>query len=69
MPDDLLTLAEIAPIIGVAESSIRTYHDRAERNRREENPRPNDMPAPDYRFERTPVWKRATINAWKERRS
>lgn len=67
--DDLLTIAEIAPMIGVTEASARVYHERATRRRREQTPGAKDMPAPDDRFGRTPVWRRSTIDAWKRVRS
>lgn len=63
-PADLLPVEEIAPLLGVTLKSARTYHQTAQRNRREGSPRPTDMPEPDARFGRTPVWRRDTINAW-----
>jgi predicted DNA-binding transcriptional regulator AlpA len=66
---DLLTLAEIAPLLGVTFKSATAYHHTAQRNRRESKPRATDMPAPDHLFGRTPVWDRATILAWMEART
>lgn len=63
-----LTLAEIAHDIGVTVSSMRVYHQRALKNRRDNNPRPGDLPEPDATFARTPAWKRETIDDWKLRR-
>lgn len=66
--DDLLTLPEIAEIVGLTVKSAYTTHQRAERRRREDKSLATDMPAPDARFGRSPVWRRDTILAWKERR-
>ncbi|WQY99771.1 hypothetical protein [Microbacterium phage MO526] len=67
--DDLLTLPEIAPMVGLTVKSAYTTHQRAERRRREGNPGTRDMPTPDARFGRSPVWKRETIERWKAARS
>lgn len=68
-PGDLLTTDEIAAMIGLTPASARTLHQRATRNRREGKPGERDMPEPDARFGRTPVWTRATVEAWKRARS
>lgn len=67
--DDLLTAEQIAPLVGLTVASARTTHQRAERRRREGLTGPTDMPAPDARFGRTPVWRRSTVEAWKAARS
>jgi hypothetical protein len=64
MPDDLLTLDEVADLIGVAPRSIRVYHQRASNRRRAGKATDTDMPAPESQFGRTPVWSRAAITAW-----
>lgn len=64
----LLTLPQIAERIGVSVDSIRVYHQRASKNRRDGNVRPGDMPPPDQHFGRSPVWKLATIIAWERKR-
>lgn len=64
----LLTLPEIAERIGVGVDSIRVYHQRASKNRRDGNVRPGDMPPPDQQFGRSPVWKLASIIRWEQRR-
>lgn len=61
---EFLTLEDVAGILGVTYKSARIYHQGAERRRRERKPRPADMPAPDRRFGRSPVWKRSTIERW-----
>jgi hypothetical protein len=66
--NDLLTIKDIAVVLDVQEKSARLYHESAQRRRREHRPRDKDMPAPDLHVGRTPVWHRATIEAWKERR-
>jgi hypothetical protein len=58
-------LREIADYLGVKYSSARTYHGRAEINRRKGTSRPGDMPAPDHRFGNSPVWDAEKIIVWK----
>lgn len=64
----LLTLAEIAEHLGLGVTTVRNYHQRAERNRREHRERPGDFPPPDQHFGRTPVWRAATIAQWQRTR-
>ena len=66
--DDLLGLADIADTLGLTPDSVRTYHPDANRRRRANEPRPQDLPAPDVRIGRTPAWKVSTIQEWVERR-
>jgi hypothetical protein len=58
-------LQEIAEYLEVKYSSARTYHGRAEINRRRGEPRPGDMPPPDTRFGNSPVWDSEKIILWK----
>lgn len=58
-------LRDIAEYLGVRYSSARTYHGRAEINRRRGNVRPGDMPAPDTRYGNSPVWEIEHIVMWK----
>lgn len=67
--DDLLTIPQIAPMVGLTVKSAYTTHQRAARRRREGKPLTADMPEPDARFGRTPVWKRETIATWKRARA
>lgn len=64
----LLTLADIAERIGVGVDSIRVYHQRAAKNRREDTVRPGDLPPPDDVIGRSPVWKLRTIMNWEAKR-
>jgi hypothetical protein len=57
-------LKDIAEYLDVQYSSARTYHGRAEINRRNGTPRPGDMPAPAKRFGNSPVWEIETIVLW-----
>lgn len=66
--NDLLTIKDIAVILDVQEKSARLYHESAQRRRREHRARAVDMPEPDFHVGRTPVWREATILAWKDRR-
>jgi hypothetical protein len=68
MKPDLLTIKDIAVVLGVTEKSARLYHEVSQRHRREDRVRDKDMPEPDYRIGRSPVWHSATIEAWRERR-
>jgi predicted DNA-binding transcriptional regulator AlpA len=61
---DLLTLRDIAKITGLAEGSVRAYHNAAARARREGKVQPTDLPAPDLTITRSPTWRRETIDAW-----
>lgn len=58
------SLEEVAEAVGVTYNSARTYHGRAEINRKKEDPKPGDLPPPDRYFGRSPVWKPATIRKW-----
>lgn len=51
-PDDLLTMAEVADLIGVTLLSVQRYRQRG------------IMPQPDAQYGRTRTWKRSTIEAW-----
>lgn len=73
MPDttpgeNLLTLDEVAELIGVAPRSIRVYHQRASNRRRAGKATDTDMPAPADQFGRTPVWTRDSIQEWDAKR-
>lgn len=57
-------LKDIAEYLGVRYSSARTYHGRAEINRRRGTVRPGDMPPPDRRYGNSPVWEIETIVLW-----
>lgn len=57
-------LDEVAVFIGVTYNSARTYHGRAEINRRKGAEKTSDMPPPDHKFGRSPVWYPETINEW-----
>lgn len=67
MPE-FLTLADVAKILDVKPASARVYHEVAQRNRRDEQVRPSDMPEPVQRFGNTPVWTPEQIEEWKTRR-
>jgi predicted DNA-binding transcriptional regulator AlpA len=58
----LLTVAEVAKLLGVQEASVRKYAslDRSTGKRR--------MPAPDGHLGRTPYWYPATVEAWQASR-
>ena len=68
MKPDLLTIKDIAVVLDVTEKSARLYHEMAQRRRREGKPRDKDMPEPDFRIGRTPVWTRASVEGWKATR-
>lgn len=44
--------------------TVRGYHQHAEQRRRAGTPRPGDLPEPDERFGRSPVWLPETIDRW-----
>lgn len=55
-PSDLLSVADVAALAGVAPATIRAYAHRGQ------------MPAPAGRIGRAPYWQAATIWAWLESR-
>lgn len=61
---NLLTLADVAERVGVGYESMRTYHQRAAKNRRAGAVKQGDLPAPDKTFGRSPVWAASTIERW-----
>lgn len=58
------SLHELAEALGVTYNSARTYHGRAEINRRRGTPKDGDLPPPDRKFGRSPVWHPETIQNW-----
>ena len=66
--DPVLSIKDVAVVLGVTEKSARLYHEVAQRHRREDTVKDKDMPAPDRRIGRSPVWYKPTIEAWQERR-
>ena len=65
---EILDYAEIARRLGVEVDSVRTYHKRAEANRKAGTVSPVDMPAPARRIGQSPVWDAGAIAAWVETR-
>jgi predicted DNA-binding transcriptional regulator AlpA len=49
----LLTTSEVAAVCGVGVSTIAAYHHRGQ------------MPEPDQRYGRTPLWLASTIVLWR----
>lgn len=69
MPETaVLDLAAIAEREGWTITTARTLHKRAQRRRRENRPRPGDLPPPDGRAGRAPWWYEPTIAAWEANR-
>ena len=66
--NDMMTLADIADLLGVTHASAAEYHKRATARRKAGTVYPADMPPPDTRYGGTPVWKRGTILKWIPRR-
>jgi hypothetical protein len=77
------SLEEVATAIGVTYNSARTYHGRAEMNRKHgakprpsckmcqaglHSEKPGDLPPPDRYFGKSPAWKPDTIQQWIETR-
>lgn len=63
-----LTLDQIAERVGWNIKTARTMQYRANSRRAAGQSRPGDLPAPDHRYGRTPVWLVDTIDAWEKRR-
>lgn len=64
----LLTLIDVARMVGLAPGSVRAYHTQANRARREGVVIATDLPAPDVIVGRTPTWRPATIERWMQAR-
>ncbi|GLB86431.1 MULTISPECIES: hypothetical protein [Mycobacterium] len=62
--EDYLTLEQVAARAGWSLKTARTMHYRANRRRAAGEPRPGDLPEPDHRFGRTPVWLDDSITQW-----
>lgn len=60
----LLNIAGVAELLQMKEDTVRTYHKRATRNRKEGKPRPGDFPAPDEVISGVPLWRPKTITTW-----
>lgn len=54
--DPLLEISDLAAHLGVQVTSVRRYRARGE------------LPEPDARAGRSPLWRASTITAWQERR-
>jgi len=63
-----LTLQQVAERMGWTLKTARTMQHRANRNRSRDQARPGDLPPPDHRFGRTPVWRTSTIERWQAQR-
>ncbi|AVH59948.1 MULTISPECIES: hypothetical protein [Streptomyces] len=61
---DLLDLQAIATHLGLSYETVRSYHTKAEANRRAGRPKVGDFPPPDNMFGRSPVWQDTTIDQW-----
>lgn len=65
---ELVSLEEIAAMIGVQANTMHVYMRRARVNRDAGTPRPEDLPEPDLRTPRSPMWLRETVKDWIARR-
>lgn len=50
--EDYWTIRQVAEFLGITESSVSAYNSTGE------------MPAPDKRYGRTPLWRPETIREW-----
>lgn len=66
--DGELTLADLAAFLGWTVKTARVMQHRANQRRAQGQSRPGDLPPPDRRYGRTPVWSLATITEWQARR-
>lgn len=53
MVEKLLTLDEVAELVGVKRNTLTAYRVRGQ------------MPEPDKQYGRTPLWKESTIKKWR----
>lgn len=66
--EGLFDLEALAARYGWTIGSARSFHKRSMLRRRDDEVRPGDLPEPDARFGRSPVWKLETLEAWERRR-
>lgn len=52
--DTLLTIGDIAKLLNISEATITSYKAR------------NQMPKPDVKYSRTPLWTYKTIKDWRK---
>jgi len=66
-PDDpYLDTNTVADLIGVTAASVRLYLRRSRKRLAEgEELRPQDLPLPDLTVNRSPAWRRSTIDVWR----
>ena len=64
MPDQHLTLAEIAEAAGITPAAARQLHKRSTANRAAGKPGKRDLPPEDIRLGNTPGWRASTAAAW-----
>lgn len=63
--DQLLSVEDVAEALGVKVASLRVYSSRASKSRMEATSTSADLPLPDYRFGRSPLWHASTIKNWR----
>ena len=63
-----MDLKAVAEYLGITADSARTYHGRAQHNRRNGTPRPGDLPEPDLIVAGRPAWTKETITTWAHNR-
>lgn len=63
--DRLLSVEDVASALSVKVASLRVYSSRASKSRMESEGSSTDLPSPDYRFGRSPVWRESTIRKWR----
>lgn len=56
MSDELVDMRGLAAMLGIGYETVRKYR------------RVGRLPAPDYTMGRSPVWKRSTIERWRQNR-
>lgn len=64
MPDQYLTLADIAERAGMTVGAARQAHKRATANRAAGKPLAGDLPAEDIRLGLTPGWRAERVADW-----
>jgi hypothetical protein len=68
--DPYLGTDAVAEQAKVTAASIREYLKRSRRRLRDGQPlRPQDLPLPDITINRSPAWRKSTIEAWQAHRT
>ncbi|MFA5707553.1 hypothetical protein [Mycolicibacterium sp.] len=67
-PSALLSIADIARLYGLAQTTVRTYNGQAAQRRRAGTSRRHDFPAPTSRIGNSPLFDAEQVQVWFDHR-